>query len=104
MNVKGTLSLLILQVLTSGPKHGYRIAQEIKARSEGALAFAEGTLYPALHAHENHGLVESYHRVENGRRRRYYRLTDTGERALVEERAQWRRMVAAVGVILGETS
>ena len=103
LNVKGTLPLLILQVLSSGPKHGYRVAQEIKSRSEGALNFAEGTLYPALHAHENHGLVESYHRVENGRRRRYYRLTDAGTRALSEERVEWRRLVAAVGVILGET-
>jgi len=102
MNVKGTLSLLILQVLASGPKHGYRIAQEIKARSEGELEFAEGTLYPALHAHENHGLVESYQRTENGRLRRYYRLTEDGERALSQERAEWRRLVAAVDVILGE--
>ena len=102
MNIKGTLSLLILQVLASGPKHGYRIAQDIKARSGGELEFAEGTLYPALHAHENHGLIESYQRRENGRQRRYYRLTETGERALTEERAEWRRLVAAVDVILGE--
>ncbi len=102
MNLKGTLSVLILQVLASGPKHGYRIAQDIKARSEGELQFAEGTLYPALHAHENHGLVESYQRLENGRQRRYYRLTENGERALAEGRKEWRRLVAAVDVILGE--
>lgn len=103
MNLKGTLAMLILQVLATGPKHGYRIAQEIKVLSGGALQFGEGTLYPALHAHENHGLVESYERMENGRRRRYYRLTEAGERALSEERAEWRNLVNAVDLILGET-
>lgn len=102
MNFKGTLSMLILQVLKTGPKHGYRIAQEIKARSSGALEFGEGTLYPALHAHENHELVESFERVESGRRRRYYQLTEAGERALAEERAEWRNLVSAVDLILGE--
>lgn len=103
MNVKGTLSMLILQVLKEGPRHGYRIAQEIRTLSGGALEFGEGTLYPALHAHENHGLVESYERTESGRRRRYYRLTEAGERALAEERAEWRHLVTAVDLILGET-
>ncbi len=102
VNLKGTLSLLVLQVLSNGPLHGYRIAREIEDRSDGSLTFGEGTLYPALHAHERHGLVESYVRVESGRRRRYYRLTEAGERALSEERAEWRRLVTAVDVILGE--
>jgi PadR family transcriptional regulator PadR len=102
MNLKGTLSVLILQVLKAGPKHGYLIAKEIRSRSEGVLEFGEGTLYPALHAHENHGLIESHVRVEGGRRRRYYRLTEAGERVLDEERAEWRRLVTAVDVILGE--
>ena len=102
MNVKGTLSLLILQVLRSGPKHGYRVAQEIRELSAGTLDFKEGTLYPALHSHESHGLVESYQRTENGRTRRYYRLTGAGLEALDSERAEWRQLVAAVDVILGE--
>ena len=102
MHLKGTLSMLILQALRDGPRHGYRIAQDIKALSGGELEFGEGTLYPALHAHENHGLVESYETTEGGRRRRYYRLTESGHRALAEERAEWRRLVAAVDLILGE--
>lgn len=102
MHVKGTLSMLILQALKDGPKHGYRIARDIKTLSEGTLEFGEGTLYPALHAHENHGLVESYERTEGGRRRRYYRLTESGHEALAQERAEWRKLVAAVDLILGE--
>ena len=102
MNLRGTLPLLILRVLESGPRHGYRIAAEIKRASQGVLDFREGTLYPALHAHENRGLVESFEQVEKGRRRRYYRLTEAGLRALETRRAEWRQLTAAVDVILGE--
>jgi PadR family transcriptional regulator PadR len=102
MNLKGALPMLILQVLREGPKHGYRIAAEIRHASEGVLEFREGTLYPALHAHENHGLVESHEEIENGRRRRYYRLTEDGLKVLESERTEWRSVVSAVNVILGE--
>ena len=44
MNFKGTLPTLILQALAEQPSHGYRIAQQIKARSKGVLDFKEGTL------------------------------------------------------------
>jgi transcriptional regulator len=103
VNLKGTLPVLILQILRQGPKHGYVIAQEIKRLSQGALDFREGTLYPALHAHENRGWVRSSEQVENGRRRRYYRLTERGVRALEAERRQWRQLSSAVDKILEET-
>lgn len=46
MNIKGSLTALILQNLSRGPNHGYRIALEIKSQSKGVLDFKEGTLYP----------------------------------------------------------
>ena len=100
MNLKGTLPLLILQILSEGSCHGYVIAQEIKRRSRGSLDFREGTLYPALHAHENRGWVSSSEKVENGRRRRHYRLTRSGARALESWRSQWKEMSTAVDLIL----
>ena len=100
MNFKGTLPTLILEALVREPSHGYRIAQGIKERSEGVLDFREGTLYPALHKLENEGLVESYAEVENGRPRRYYRITKTGRAALAKDRAEWRELSRAVSVIL----
>ncbi|MFA6239378.1 MAG: helix-turn-helix transcriptional regulator [Candidatus Hydrogenedentales bacterium] len=104
MNLKGTLPTLILQVLLSGPAHGYRIAQDIKARSKGVLEFKEGTLYPALHELENQGLIRSEERTINGRVRREYRLTDEGHKVLVAERKEFRRMLRAVSAVLGESS
>lgn len=102
MNFKGTLPTLILEALAHGPSHGYRIAQQIKERSEGVLDFREGTLYPALHKLESEGLVESYEEVEKGRPRRYYRITKSGRAALAKDRAEWRQLSRAVTSILGE--
>lgn len=102
MNFKGTLPTLILEALAHRESHGYRIAQQIKERSEGVLDFKEGTLYPALHKLENDGLVESYEGVEKGRPRRYYRITRAGRGALAKDRAEWRQISRAVTSILGE--
>lgn len=102
MNFKGTLPPLILEALLREPSHGYRIAQSIKERSQGVLDFKEGTLYPALHKLENDGLVESSEEIENGRQRRYYRITRPGRQALAKDRAEWRQLSHAVSLILGE--
>ena len=93
---------MILEALVREPSHGYRIAQRIKERSQGVLDFKEGTLYPALHKLENEGLVESYEGIENGRPRRYYRITKTGRAALTKDRAEWQELSRAVTMILGE--
>lgn len=102
MNFKGTLPTLILEALETEPDHGYRIAQRIKERSRGVLDFKEGTLYPALHKLESGGMVESYSTVENGRSRRYYRITPKGHAVLTYDRAEWRQLSRAVTHILGE--
>jgi transcriptional regulator len=102
MNFKGTLPTLILEAVEHHPSHGYRIAQGIKQRSEGVLDFKEGTLYPALHKLENEGCIESYEETENGRARRYYRITKDGRGMLAKDRAEWRQLSRAVTEILGE--
>jgi DNA-binding PadR family transcriptional regulator len=102
MNFKGTLPTLILEALVHEPSHGYRIAQQIKERSQGVLDFKEGTLYPALHKLANDGLVESCEGVEKGRLRRYYSITKSGRGLLAKDRAERRELSQAVSAILGE--
>lgn len=102
MNFKGTLPTLILEAVEQEPSHGYRIAQGIKERSKGVLDFKEGTLYPALHKLENEGLVASSEEIENGRARRYYRITKSGRAVLAKDRAEWRKLSRAVTMILEE--
>ena len=104
MNLKGSLPLLILHILSQQPSHGYWIAQEIKRRSAGVLDFKEGTLYPTLHTLEQKKLIASYTADESGRARRYYRLTEAGRAMLAQERAEWMRYAQAVTNILGEAT
>jgi transcriptional regulator len=100
MNLKGTLPVLILQVLSEGEKHGYAIAQDIKERSRGVLDFKEGSLYPALHSQEKKGLIQSFDRTADGRHRRYYRITAKGSEALAAHRDEWRQLSTAITEIL----
>lgn len=100
MNLKGTLPILILSVLEKGPSHGYKIAQDIKRLSDDVLDFKEGTLYPALHSQENKDYIRSTTKIENGRKRRYYRLTRKGRIALGNERQEWKDQSTAITRIL----
>jgi transcriptional regulator len=100
MNIKGSLPLLILHILSVKPNHGYEIAKLISAHTEGILDFKGGTLYPTLHTLEQEGLIESYTQEENGRLRRYYTLKDAGRQALSQEMVEWARFVKAVNQIL----
>jgi PadR family transcriptional regulator PadR len=104
MNIKGNLPLLIMHVLSGGPRHGYGIAKEIKRGSEGVLDIAEGSLYPMLHDLEKHGLIEAFEETVNGRLRRCYRLTQAGHRRLASQTAEWKRYSQAVDLLLGGVS
>lgn len=81
--MKGSTSILILTLLKSEDMYGYQITQELKRRSDSTFEMKEGTLYPMLHALEKEGTVESYwYDTDDGRRRKYYKLTDTGKKCL----------------------
>lgn len=101
MNYKGSLPLLILHVLSREPNHGYQIAKLIKEQSNDVLDFKEGTLYPTLHALEKQHLIESSTAKINGRKRRYYRITEKGRKSLDDEHVQWARFANAVNLVLG---
>jgi len=104
MNIKGSLPLVILQILSQNPRHGYGIAKLIKQPSDGAIEISEGSLYPTLHDLEKRGFIRAEEQEVNGRTRRYYHLTETGSGELAKERAEWGRYTAGVNLILGEAS
>jgi len=104
MNIKGSLPLLLLHTLSLGPSHGYGIAKEIKRKSQGVLDFAEGTIYPMLHDLENQGLIAAFEEEVKGRTRRYYRLTNTGQKALEKEQTDWQQFSLGVNRVLGEAT
>jgi PadR family transcriptional regulator len=87
---KGTTPLLVLAVIGDGELYGYEIARQIRDRSDGTFSPSEGSLYPALHRLEADGaLVATWRGSERGPRRRYYRLTETGQRRLADSLVQW---------------
>lgn len=99
--VQGTLDLLILRTLASGPSHGWGIAQHIQRVSAEVLRVEEGSLYPALHRLELQGLLSAEWGVsENNRRARIYRLTARGRRRLEAERERWDALVVAIARVL----
>ncbi len=81
-DLQGTLELLVLRTLAAtGAMHGYGIVQHIQRASEDLLRVEEGSLYPALHRMEQNGWIAAeWKPSENGRRAKYYALTDTGRR------------------------
>ena len=100
---RGTLDLLVLQILRYGDLHGWAIAERIETLSDDVLSVGQGALYPALHRLEERSLVESYwSKSENNRRARFYRLTRRGRRSLVDETARWHRFETAVRVVVGQ--
>jgi PadR family transcriptional regulator, regulatory protein PadR len=101
--LQGTLPLLILRTLASGPNHGFAIARRIRQISKSVLRIEQGSLYPALHRMELDGLIESYwSTTENNRKAKYYRLTRRGNRELTAETERWHSIATAVAAILQE--
>ncbi len=99
--LQGTLEMLVLRTLENGPQHGWAIARRIQQTSGDVLQVQQGSLYPALHRLERMGAVTATWRPsETGRQARFYSLTPAGERRLEKERAQWRRLSAAVDLVI----
>jgi PadR family transcriptional regulator PadR len=118
---KGSLGMLLLQLLSERPSYGYELAERLRTRTGGTLTFDEGAIYPLLHAYERRGLVSGYweagdeqlvaggtagtpaapESTRKGPRRRYYRLTDRGVAVLSTSIAEWQTFAEAVGRVLG---
>jgi PadR family transcriptional regulator, regulatory protein PadR len=99
--LQGTLDLLVLRTLQTGPQHGWGIAQRIQQISEDVLRIGQGSLYPSLHRLEHEGWIEAeWGSSDNNRRAKFYRLTRAGARRLADETARWERLSGAVTRVL----
>ena len=99
--LQGTLDLIILRTLLTGPTHGHAIAKHIQRTSEDLLQVETGSLYPALHRLEAKGwIAASWERSDKGKRARYYRLTALGRKQLAAEHSKWDAFSRAMGLIL----
>lgn len=99
--LQGTLDLLVLKTLNTGPNHGYGITMRIHQFSDDVLKIEEGSLYPALYRMEEQGLIESeWGTTENNRRAKFYKLTRKGRTAAQAELESWLRLSKAITRVL----
>ena len=97
----GTLDLLILRTLVSGPMHGYGIAHRLQQVSDDVLQVGESSLYPALQRLLLNGWVKAeWGASENNRRARFYTMTSAGRKQLASEREEFSRVVGAIQKVL----
>jgi PadR family transcriptional regulator, regulatory protein PadR len=102
---QGTLDMLILQVLSLEPAHGYGIAQRLKQISQSVVQVNQGSLYPALHRLEQRKWLQAeWKQSETGREAKFYALTSAGRKQLVQEKDSWARLSGAVQLIFDEGS
>ena len=99
---KGSADLLILALVDERALHGYDIARHIEERSGGALRFTLASLYETLYRLEERGLIRGRWVERAGqRRRRYYRITESGRKMLAARREDWARFIAALVQVAG---
>jgi len=99
---KGSAEMILLALLEERARHGYELAKLIESQSESRLQFHVASLYPLLYRLERKRLVEG-HWVEKAgeRRRRFYRITPAGRKALADHRRTWREFVSALDMLTG---
>ncbi|GGG12502.1 PadR family transcriptional regulator [Paenibacillus abyssi] len=100
--LKGSTVILILSMLEQKDMYGYELTKEIEKRSEGIFALKEGTLYPILHTLETDQWVDAYWQEQDGRKRKYYRITAAGKTRLGEKKQEWNVYRNAVERVIGE--
>jgi PadR family transcriptional regulator PadR len=100
--VKGSTSLLLLQLLGERDMYGYGLVKELEKRSGNELSVKEGTLYPALHKLEKQEYIEFYwQEQEKGPARKYYRITEAGKDMLLEKTREWNDFVSVINKVMG---
>jgi PadR family transcriptional regulator len=99
--LQGTLELLLLRLLRSGPLNGWDIMQRLQLVSDEVLSVTPGALYPALHRLEERELISStWGPSENNRKAKFYQLTTAGRKQLETQLKQWERFSDAVALVL----
>ena len=103
--LKGSTTVLILSILNRKDMYGYEMIKEIDLRSKGIFSFKEGTLYPILHNLESTNYIESYWDDSTGsRKRKYYKITTSGKKLLLEKESEWKLFSETVNNVLWEAN
>jgi len=90
--IRGYNDTIILCLLSEKPSYGYEISRQIKTMSKEKYVIKETTLYSAFTRMEKNGYIESFNDEDthNGKRRTYYRITESGRQYYSEKCAEWK--------------
>ncbi|MGO8704049.1 MAG: PadR family transcriptional regulator [Candidatus Brocadiia bacterium] len=99
--VKGSVAPIVLKLLSERERYGYEIVKLVNERTQGALQWKEGTLYPCLHQLESDGLLSSaWREAESGKQRKYYRITRKGRAELASRTEEWAAFSKTITALL----
>jgi len=100
--LKGIAPVVVLEILSAGRMYGYELSRAIEQRSGKVLTLGKGTLYPLLYNLEAKKLVKAkWESAETGRKRRYYSITGKGKDELARQKAQLKKLTAALDLVFG---
>ncbi len=99
--LKGSTDLLILTILDFKPMYGYEMIKELKTRTQNVFEFKEGTLYPILHRLEENKYICSYWDEVDGKKRKYYYITEKGKKQLVLKKEEWKTFTLSINGLIG---
>lgn len=99
--LNGVPELLVLTFLSREEMYGYQLVKAVQIRSEQALSFGEGSIYPVLHSLVNRKLINSRVEIVNGRQRTYYKTTVKGKKELERMQGDWQQVARGISKALG---
>lgn len=99
--IKGSTTMLILELLKDENMYGYQMIKRLGEKSENVFELKEGTLYPILHSLEEKDLITSYWDEQTAKKRKYYAITDKGNKQLKERKEEWKIFSHGINKVIG---
>jgi DNA-binding PadR family transcriptional regulator len=99
---RGYLRIAVLTLLSRKPRHGYEIMKEIRERTGGFWRPTAGGIYPILQSLEESGYVEGEWDARQRRKRKTYRITETGRPVLQQALARQNQIADSMGDLFRE--
>ena len=99
--IKGSTTMLILELLENENMYGYQMIKKLSEKSENIFELKEGTLYPILHSLEENDLITSYWDNSTAKRRKYYTITEKGKKQLKERKEEWELFSKGINKVIG---
>ena len=93
--------MLILELLKDENMYGYQMIKRLVEKSENVFELKEGTLYPILHSLEENDLITSYWDETTAKKRKYYAITDKGNKQLKQRKEEWKIFSNGINKVIG---